>query len=266
MIIYPHINPIAFTLGPLKVHWYGLMYIVGFLSAWGLGHLRAKNNPLSPVNTDQVSDLIFYCALGAVVGGRIGYMLIYAFPDFKSDPLLFFQVWKGGMSFHGGLIGVIVAVLLYAWHIKRSSLALGDFLAPLVPIGLGAGRIGNFINAELIGRVTNVPWGIVYPNAGPLPRHPSEIYEFLMEGVLLFIILWIYSRKSRPLGNVTGLFLFCYGIFRVIGEHFRMPDPQLGFIAFGWLTMGQLLSLPMILIGFILLIRKKPYELRKETH
>lgn len=252
MFIYPHINPIAFKLGPLQVHWYGLMYIVGFLAAWGLGHLRAKR-PYSPVKSNQIDDLIFFCALGVVLGGRIGYMLFYALPGFLHNPVLLFKVWNGGMSFHGGLIGVLIAIWLYSRHIKQPVFAVGDFVAPLVPIGLGMGRIGNFINGELWGRVTNVPWAMIYPQAGPQPRHPSEIYEFLMEGVLLFIIVWVFSRKPRPAMSVSGLFLLCYGIFRFIGECFRQPDPQLGFIAFGWLTMGQLLSLPMIIFGLFFL-------------
>lgn len=253
MLVYPQIDPIAFHIGPLPVHWYGVMYLVGFLAAYLLGSLRSRNNPQSPISPDQVSDLIFYAALGVLLGGRIGYVLFYIFPVFIHNPLILFKVWDGGMSFHGGLIGVIVALWLYSRQIKKPFFAVGDFVAPLVPIGLAAGRIGNFINGELWGRVTDVPWGMIYPQAGPLPRHPSEIYEFLMEGVLLFCILWFFSRKPKPRMAVSGLFLFCYGSFRFIAECFRQPDPQLGFIAFNWMTMGQLLSLPMIIIGLIML-------------
>ncbi len=253
MLIYPQIDPIAFHIGPLPVHWYGIMYLVGFLAAYCLGALRVTKNPLSPVNKDQLSDLIFYAALGVLLGGRIGYVLFYIFPVFIQNPLVLFKVWDGGMSFHGGLIGVILALWFYSKHIKQSFFAVGDFVAPLVPIGLAAGRVGNFINGELWGRVTDVPWGMIYPQAGPLPRHPSEIYEFLMEGVLLFCIIWFFSSKPKPRMAVSGLFLFSYGSFRFIAEFFRQPDPQLGYIAFNWMTMGQLLSLPMIIIGLTML-------------
>ncbi len=253
MFIYPHINPVAFKLGPLQVHWYGLMYIVGFFIAWGLGLYRAKK-PNSGWTAEQVADLIFYAALGAVLGGRIGYMLFYDLPNFLSNPLIIFKVWQGGMAFHGGLLGVVFAVWLFGRHAKKGFAEVADFISPLVPLGLAAGRIGNFINGELWGRVTTVPWGMVYPNAGPYPRHPSEIYEFFLEGILLFLITWIFSSKQRPRGAVTGLFLICYGTFRIIGECFRQPDIQLGFIAFNWLTMGQLLSIPMVLIGLATMV------------
>ncbi len=252
MLHYPNINPIAFSLGPIKVHWYGLMYLLGFAGAWGLGTLRARR-PNSGWTAEQVSDLIFYAAIGVIVGGRLGYMLFYDLPNFLHNPLTFFEVWDGGMSFHGGLLGVIVSIFFYGRKTKKTFLEIGDFVAPLVPIGLAAGRIGNFINGELWGRVTTVPWGMVYPKAGPLPRHPSELYEFLLEGVLLFIILWFYSAKPRARGTVSAFFLIFYGLFRFIVEFFRQPDPQKGFVALGWMTMGQLLSLPMILIGLILL-------------
>ena len=260
MFVYPDIDPIAFHIGPLPVHWYGIMYIIGFFSAWALGNLRAKK-PGSLVTPDEISDIIFYGAMGVVFGGRIGYVLFYIFPVFIHNPLILFKVWDGGMSFHGGLIGVILALWFYSRKIQKPLFVLGDFIAPLVPLGLAAGRIGNFINGELWGRVTNVPWGMIYPQAGPLPRHPSEIYEFLMEGVLLFIILWLFSRKPKPRMAVSGLFLTCYGSFRFVDEFFRQPDPQLNFIAFHWLTMGQLLSLPMILIGLIIL--RSAYKWKK---
>lgn len=252
MLTYPHFNPIALQLGPLKIHWYGLMYIVGFLSAWGLGTLRARRAD-SVVTKDQVSDLIFFTALGVVIGGRVGYMLFYNLPDFLAHPLNIFALWEGGMSFHGGLIGVLIAIWMYSRKIQQPFMSLMDFIAPLVPIGLAAGRLGNFINGELWGRVTNVPWSMLFPNSGPLPRHPSQLYEFAMEGILLFLILWIYSSKPRPRMAVSGLFALCYGIFRIIAECFRQPDIQLGFIAFGWLTQGQLLSIPLIIAGIILI-------------
>ncbi len=253
MLLYPHINPIAFHVGPVAVHWYGLMYLFGFLFGWALLALRLKLSPRG-FTLAQLSDVIFYTALGVVIGGRVGYMLFYAWPDFLADPWLLFQVWKGGMSFHGGLVGVMVALWLYGRTIGKSMGEIGDLIVPVVPIGLGAGRIGNFINGELWGRVTNVSWGMVFPNAGDLPRHPSQLYEFLLEGVLLFLILWIFSSKPRPRWAVSGVFLICYGVFRFCVEFFREPDIQIGYIAFGWVTKGQLLSLPMIIAGIIMLI------------
>lgn len=187
-----------------------------------------------------------------MLGGRIGYMLFYDFGALLHNPLSLFQVWDGGMSFHGGFLGVMLALWLYARKIKRPWLKLCDFLVPLVPIGLGAGRIGNFINGELWGRVSHVPWAMVFPGAGPLPRHPSQLYEFLLEGVLLFLILWWYSRKPRPTGRISVLFIILYGVFRFMVEFVRNPDPQLGFVAFGWMTRGQELCIPMIIGGIIL--------------
>ncbi len=253
MFYYPsNINPIAFSIGPVKVHWYGLMYLVGFVGAWLLGCYRAKK-PGSGFTTEQVTDLIFYGALGVVLGGRIGYMLFYDLPGLIHHPLSLFQVWDGGMSFHGGMIGVCIAFIFYGRHLKKSVWELTDFIAPMVPIGLAAGRAGNFINGELWGRVTTVPWGMVYPHAGPLPRHPSEIYEFLLAGVALFIILWIFSKKPRPRFAVSALFLLGYGCFRFFCEFFRQPDPQYGYFWWGWVTMGQILSFPMIIIGIVAL-------------
>lgn len=253
MLVYPHINPIAFTLGPLKVHWYGIMYLIGFAMAWTLGVLRSKK-PGSPLTSTQVGDVIFYGALGVIVGGRLGYVLFYNLMYFVHQPLMIFALWDGGMSFHGGLIGVIVVIWLYTKKHHMPLFALTDFIAPLVPIGLGAGRIGNFINGELWGRVTHSPFGMVFPGAGPLPRYPSQLIEFLLEGVVLFIILWVVSLKPRPRMLVSALFLIFYGAFRFLAEFFRQPDPQLGFVAFGWLSQGQLLSIPMMLLGAILLI------------
>ncbi len=252
MFYYPsNINPIAFSIGPIKVHWYGLMYLVGFVGAWLLGCYRAKKTNI--MTTEQVTDLIFYGALGVVLGGRIGYMLFYDLPGLIHNPLNLFKVWDGGMSFHGGMIGVCIAFYFYSKHLKKSVWELTDFIAPMVPIGLAAGRAGNFINGELWGRVTTVPWGMIYPNAGPLPRHPSEIYEFLLEGVALFIILWFFSRKPRPRFAVSALFLLGYGCFRFFCECFRQPDPQYGYLLWNWVTMGQILSFPMIIAGIIAL-------------
>ncbi|WP_267257022.1 prolipoprotein diacylglyceryl transferase [Coxiella endosymbiont of Ornithodoros maritimus] len=248
MLYYPHIDPMAFRLGPLKVHWYGLMYLVGFAMAWGLALYRARD-PKRHWTAQQVGDLIFYGALGLIIGGRLGYMLFYDFSNFIANPLVLFQVWRGGMSFHGGLIGVIITTWIFSRRTYKRWMDVTDFLVPLVPLGLSAGRIGNFINGELWGRVTTVPWGMVFPNAGPLPRHPSQLYEFLLEGMLLFIVIWWFSAKLRPRFAVSSLFLLCYGLFRFTVEFFRQPDPQLGFVALGWLTKGQELSLPMIIIG-----------------
>lgn len=253
MLTYPQINPIAFHLGPLKVHWYGIMYIIGILGAWGLGELRARR-PSSPFSTHEIGDLIFYAALGVLLGGRIGYMLFYDLAGFLAAPWTIFAVWNGGMAFHGGLCGVLIAMWLYSRKIHKPFMTLVDFIAPLVPIGLGAGRLGNFINGELWGRVTTVPWGMVFPNAGPLPRHPSQLYEFFLEGVVLFTILWIYSAKPRPRMAVSGLFAICYGLFRITIEFFRQPDAQIGFVAFGWLTKGQLLSIPLVIIGIVMMV------------
>lgn len=252
MLTYPNIDPVAFHIGSWPVYWYGLMYLIGFLGGWGMLSLRLRYSPRG-FTQDQLSDIVFFAAMGAIIGGRLGYMLFYEWQTFVSDPLLFFKPWKGGMSFHGGLLGVLVALLFCVKKCKKPFLALTDLIAPIIPIGLGAGRIGNFINGELWGRVTQVPWGMVFPRGGISPRHPSQLYEFLLEGVLLFIILWFYSRKPRPLGAVSGLFALMYGIFRSTVEFFRQPDEQIGYF-FGWVTEGQLLSLPLILVGIFLLI------------
>ncbi len=248
MLRYPQIDPIALHFGPISIHWYGLMYLIGFAAAWWLGRWRAQRLG-SNWQPEQIGDVIFYGALGAVLGGRLGYVLFYDLPGFLAAPLTIIKVWQGGMSFHGGLIGVLVAMWLYGRRYRKTFFEVTDFIAPLVPIGLGAGRVGNFINGELWGKVSDVPWAIVFPNGGPLARHPSQLYQALLEGLVLFIILWIYSSKPRPTMAVSGLFLICYGAFRCAVEFVRMPDVQLGYLALGWLTMGQVLSAPMILAG-----------------
>ena len=259
MLTHPQIDPVALSLGPLQVHWYGLMYVIGFLGFLLLGKYRAKKTN-SPVTPEQVDDMMFYGALGVVLGGRIGYMLFYNFGKLINDPISFFQVWDGGMSFHGGLLGVIFVMYILAkkWNLKI--LQISDFVAPMIPIGLGAGRMGNFINGELWGRPTDVPWGMVFPQADQLARHPSQLYQFALEGIVLFSIVWIYSRQPRPLGSVSGLFLMSYGIFRFMTEFVREPDAHIGFIAWGWLTKGQLLSLPMIIIGLGLMVWAYKYN------
>ncbi len=248
MLTYPQIDPVALELGPLKIHWYGLMYLLGFAAAWWLARSRARQ-PGSGWTDEQVSDLIFWCALGVVLGGRFGYVLFYGFDQFLRDPLWLFALWTGGMSFHGGLIGVIVAMWLFGRRQGKGFLQVADFTAPLVPIGLALGRLGNFIGGELWGRAADVPWAMVFPRADALARHPSQLYQFALEGVALFVMLWWFSSRPRPAGAVAGLFLVGYGLFRFSAEFFREPDAHLGFIALDWLTMGQLLSLPMLLLG-----------------
>jgi len=250
MLVYPVINPVALHIGPLSIYWYGLMYLIGFAAAWSVLAYRIKYSKFPRGFTMQeLSDILFYAALGTIIGGRLGYMIFYARDDLWTNPLFTFQIWKGGMSFHGGLIGVIVSLSWFGIKQKKFLGNIADFVIPAVPLGLAAGRIGNFINSELWGRVTDVPWGMVFPNGGPLPRHPSQLYEFFLEGIVLFLILWFYSMKPRPRWSVFGLFLICYGSFRIFIEFFREPDPQLGYLAWGWLTMGQILSVPMIVVG-----------------
>ncbi|MDR9438722.1 MAG: prolipoprotein diacylglyceryl transferase [Halomonas sp.] len=254
MIPYPQIDPVAFSLGPVQLHWYGLMYVVGLTAAWWLGRRRAHCLGLTH---DDIGDLIFYGAVGIIIGGRLGYVMFYGVDQLLTNPLWLFKVWEGGMSFHGGLVGVLLAAWLFARRHRLAYLQLTDFIAPLVPIGLGAGRLGNFINHELPGRVSDLPWAMVFPpmmGLGPEPRHPSALYEFGLEGVVLFSVLWWVSRRPQWSAFISGLFLLLYGAFRFSVEFVRLPDPQLGFIAFGWLTMGQLLTLPMMVAGVLLVI------------
>ncbi|MCC5884181.1 MAG: prolipoprotein diacylglyceryl transferase [Halomonas sp.] len=256
---YPAIDPVAISLGPFQVHWYGLMYVIGFVGAWWLGRQRAHRFGLSH---DDVGDLLFYTAIGVVAGGRLGYALFYGMGQWAADPLWVFRVWDGGMSFHGGLIGVLLAALWFARKKRMAFFTLTDFFAPMVPIGLGAGRIGNFINRELPGRVTEVPWGMPFPGMGPELRHPTALYEAFFEGLVLFVILWWVSAQPRRRGLVSGLFLLLYGVFRFGVEFFRLPDAHIGYLAFGWFTMGMLLTLPMIAFGLLLIVwsRRQPVE------
>jgi phosphatidylglycerol:prolipoprotein diacylglycerol transferase len=252
MLFHPDINPVAVNLGPIKVHWYGIMYLIAFGSAWVLGRWRAAHS--HGVWTNQaISDLIFYCVVGVVVGGRLGYMLFYSLPSLLANPLSLFEVWQGGMSFHGGLIGVVISMWWFGKRFKKSFFEVADFTAPLVPLGIAAGRLGNFINGELWGKVTTAPWGMVFKNVDSLPRHPSQLYELIFEGLFLFLIIWLFSAKPRPRMAVSGLFGLCYGVFRFCLEFYRVPDQQYGYLAWNWLTMGQLLSIPLILFGMIAL-------------
>lgn len=249
MIRYPDIDPVALQLGPLAIRWYGLMYIVGFAIAWALARHRAKR-PGSGWTPEQVDDLIFYCALGVIVGGRLGSILFYNFDGWLRDPLVLFRIWEGGMSFHGGLLGVVLALWLYGRKLGKSLFQMGDFVAPLAPLGLACGRLGNFINGELWGKPTDVPWGFLVDGT---VRHASQLYQASLEGVALFVILWLYSARRPPEKAVSGMFLLGYGVFRFVVEFVRLPDAHIGYLAWGWLTMGQLLSLPLIVFGLVLL-------------
>ncbi|MHB1198845.1 MAG: prolipoprotein diacylglyceryl transferase [Polaromonas sp.] len=257
MLIYPQINPIALQLGPLAIHWYGLTYLAGFGLFFFLSILRLRHQPYASITgpgawtRKDIEDILFLGVMGVVIGGRLGYTLFYKPGYYASHPLEIFAVWQGGMSFHGGLLGVLVAQVWFARTRQRPWLQVMDFIAPSVPTGLAAGRVGNFINGELWGRFSapDLPWGMVFPQSGSmLPRHPSQIYQFLMEGLLLFVLLWLYARKPRKMGQVSGAFLVGYGVFRFIAEFFREPDDFLGVLALG-MSMGQWLSLPMIAAG-----------------
>jgi phosphatidylglycerol:prolipoprotein diacylglycerol transferase len=279
-MIYLHqINPIALSLGPVGIHWYGLMYLLGFAAAWWLGRNRIHAGRLPGIDEHAYGDLMFYGMLGVVIGGRLGYILFYDLPEYIAHPLQVLKIWEGGMSFHGGLLGVCAAVW---WWSRRHRLHFMDtieFVAPLVPPGLGFGRLGNFINGELWGKLTHADWGVVFPSSLPMPyaamdvatlraqyeagaldafaRHPSQLYQFALEGLVLFIALWTFSAKPRPRYAVGGMFALLYGMFRFLVEFVRVPDEQLNYIAFGWLTMGQLLSLPLILLGLFWLWRSR---------
>jgi phosphatidylglycerol:prolipoprotein diacylglycerol transferase len=260
MLVHPEFDPVAINLGPIAVRWYGLMYLIGFAGGLLLGRVRAQRHGLSMRDLD---DLLFYCVIGTIVGGRLGYVLFYKLDEYLFDPVKVFYLWEGGMSFHGGFLGVIAAMAWFAYRKGRHWFEVTDFLAPLVPIGLAAGRLGNFINAELWGRPTDVPWAMIFPSVDPQPRHPSQLYEFALEGVALFLILWLFSRKPRPMGAVSGMFLVAYGVFRFLVEYTREPDSFLGVLAMG-LSMGQWLSLPMIVGGIAMLAwaysRKQPQQ------
>ena len=265
MLIHPQFDPIAISLGPIAVRWYGLMYVAAFVLFLVLGHMHMKRRPDLGFNKQNLDDLLFYGMLGVVLGGRLGFVLFYKPMYYLSHPLEVFYIWQGGMSFHGGFLGVLVAMLLFGRKTNRTFFQVTDFIAPLVPTGLAAGRLGNFINGELPGRVTDPniwPWAMWFPqtDATAIARHPSQLYQFAMEGILLFVILWVFSRKPRPVGAVSAIFLIGYGSFRFLAEFAREPDGFLGLLSMG-MSMGQWLSLPMILAGITLLVvanRKLP--------
>jgi len=250
MLVHPQFNPVAFSVGPLQVHWYGLTYLVAFgLFLW-LAVLRSRQpwNAQAGWNRAAVEDLLFYGVLGVIIGGRLGYVLFYKFPD---NPLEIFAIWKGGMSFHGGLLGVLAAMAFYGWRRGRRFFEVTDLVAPCVPLGLASGRIGNFINGELWGRPADpsLPWAMVFPQSGSeVARHPSQLYQVALEGVLLFVLLWLFSRRQRPTGMVSGVFLIGYGVLRFVAEYFREPDSFLGLLALN-MSMGQWLCVPMVLAG-----------------
>ncbi|HYM86130.1 MAG TPA: prolipoprotein diacylglyceryl transferase [Pseudoxanthomonas sp.] len=277
------IDPIALSLGPLKIHWYGLMYLLAFASAWLLGRQRIRSGRLPGVDMNGFSDLLFYGMLGVVLGGRIGYILFYSFGAFLDNPLMILKVWEGGMSFHGGLLGVMVAALWWTRRHKLHFFDTMDFVAPLIPLGLGFGRIGNFIGSELWGKYTQAGWGVIFPSTDPMlrelnldaaqlqvryaagaldqfARHPSQLYQAFLEGLVLFGVLWWFSRKPRARYAVSGMFALLYGVFRFAVEFVRVPDEGIGYLAFGWLTMGQVLSVPLIALGLFLfwLSRRSP--------
>jgi phosphatidylglycerol---prolipoprotein diacylglyceryl transferase len=255
---YPEIDPIAFSIGPIMgfskdIHWYGLMYLFTFLICWAICLYRTRQ-PWSPLKKDQVEDLIFYIAVGVILGGRLGYGLFYGMAQWSQDVLWILKLWTGGMSFHGGLIGVLFAIWCYGRKINQSTFDIVDWGIACVPIGLFLGRIGNFIGQELWGRATEMPWGIVFPyDASQLSRHPSQLYEAFFEGIILFLILFLFSMKKRPRYAMSGMFLVGYGVFRAGIEFFREPDSHIMFDMFGWMTRGQILCVPMILVGSWLL-------------
>lgn len=254
MLMHPNIDPVAFSIGPLSVHWYGIMYLLAFATAWWLALQRAKR-PDSPLKAKEVEDLIVYGALGVVLGGRIGYVFFYNFGAWLQDPLMLFRVWEGGMSFHGGLLGVVIANVLYCRRIGLKFPELMDFVAVIVAPGLGFGRIGNFIGQELWGRETDVAWGMVFQqDPERLVRHPSQLYQAFLEGIVLFLIVYWFARKPRPRLAISALFVLLYGSFRFMVEFVRQPDAHIQELVFGWMTRGQMLSLPMILVGIGVLI------------
>lgn len=255
MLVHPNFDPVAIALGPVKIHWYGLSYLLGFTLAWALGQYRARK-PDWPWNGEQISDLLFYVVLGIIIGGRLGSVLFYNFEAFLADPSMLYKVWQGGMSFHGGLIGVIVCLTVFARKQGKAFWEVGDMVVVLAPAGIFCGRIGNFINGELWGGPTDLPWGMVFhsPGAGDIARHPSQLYEAGLEGLALLAILWVFTLRPRPRMAASALFLMLYAVFRSLVEFVREPDAHIGYLAWGWVTMGQVLSLPMFVAGVVLMV------------
>lgn len=249
-----NINPVAFNIGSAQMHWYGLMYLLGFALGWILGRGRASR-PGSGWTKSEVDDLLTYTMIGVIIGGRLGYVLFYDLSSYLEQPSEILRIWHGGMSFHGGLLGALAAFCFFARQRHKSFLAVSDFVAPLVPQALFWGRLGNFINGELWGKATSLPWGVVFRGAGPLPRHPSQLYEALLEGLALFVVLWLYSAKPHRTGQVSGVFAIGYSLARMTVELVRMPDAHIGYLAFGWLTLGQLLCIPLLIFGIWLVFR-----------
>lgn len=247
---YPHLDPVALSLGPLKIHWYAVSYLVGIGLVWWTTLIRIRVHR-HPWSRDAIADLLFYSVLGLILGGRLGYVLFYGFAGLVADPLSALRIWEGGMSFHGGLIGAVIGALLYGRKHGRGLFEMTDLFAPSIPLALGCGRIGNFVNGELPGRVTDMPWGVVHMGE-TVARHPSSLYQAALEGPLLFAILWLYARKPRQPMAASALFLLGYGCLRLFSELFREPDPHIGFVLLGAVTAGQLLSLPMVLAGVLL--------------
>jgi phosphatidylglycerol:prolipoprotein diacylglycerol transferase len=255
LLVHPQFDPVVFSLGPLAVRWYGLMYVLGFVAFITLGKYRVRRGFGGGLTESDVDDMLMYGVFGVILGGRLGYVLFYKPEYYLAHPLEILQIWSGGMSFHGGFIGVLIGVAIFCWRRGKRWLAVMDFVAPMCPLGLAAGRLGNFINGELPGRATTVPWGMWFPqvDATPIARHPSQLYQFALEGLLLFVLLWIFSSRPRPVGAVSGFFLIGYGALRFIAEFTRQPDDFLGLLALG-LSMGQWLSIPMILAGIAMMV------------
>ena len=255
MLVHPQFDPVFFSLGPLAVRWYGLMYVLAFIGYITLSKYRVRRGLAPGISEADVDDLLIYGVLGVILGGRLGYVLFYKPEHYLSHPAEILQIWSGGMSFHGGFLGVLIAVAIFCWRRKKRWISMMDLIAPSIPLGLAAGRLGNFINGELPGRATDVPWGMWFPqvDATPIARHPSQLYQFAGEGLALFVLLWWFASRPRPAGAVSGFFLIGYGIFRFLAEFTRQPDDFLGLLALG-LSMGQWLSIPMILVGIGLMV------------